>query len=300
VTGRLHVGRTFLALDRDNIVIAAELDNTKGQEPIESLEVSLWSHCTFRAPGIGSMDENVPEGTFFMKQTIPPGTKGRIAGTIPLTRHLSPSLVTWSITCGYSICVELNIPRASDPKHTFPITLVQSVDETGVLPRVSWTSNPYTSIPDTKPVGCYYSLPARPCVEPKLIPLDAPSGAVLWNPRLDPRVRLPSVGWVLHVASELKLETDRSIKWTEGVPQVEAKTAPVVTEPLPVAQSVERRGSTRQPSSRNPATSVHRPTSRTPLLVPGSSTDSSGGTCTACGDEAMEPRSHLHEENEAK
>ncbi len=282
VTGRIYMDRTLIAIDRDNLTVIAELDNTKGQEPIESLEITLWNHLTYRAQNI-SEDDRVNEGTNFINQVIPAGAKGRIAGTIPLRRNLVPTIITWNITSVYTIDIELNIPMATDPKHTFPVILAQSVDESNFSPPVTWNANPYTVIPKGVCPEIYYSPPPMACVAPHPIPVGPPPGAVYWTLQLPPQLMpLPPPGWGAPTVYQMQRPPGgrTSVQWTGGIPQPESsqykapppsQLPPPATQPPPAEQQPPP--TEQQPRAEQPPAS-DQPRATDPHYVPDSKSES--------------------------
>mmetsp|Transcript_60590 Transcript_60590/g.70223 ORF Transcript_60590/g.70223 Transcript_60590/m.70223 type:complete len:314 (-) Transcript_60590:230-1171(-) len=189
--------RTMIAIDRDNLTVCCDVDNTLGQEPVKSIEISLVNFLTYKADYITEKNR-VVAGRHFLEKEIPPGQKAQIAGTIPLPRNIVPSLTTFNLQSDYVITIELNIPWASDPQQTFNVTVAQSVDESNYSPPILWKENKYVrlmkgqfSVPES-----YYQPPPQPVYQCVPIPLPPPPNAAFLNYNINiPALGLPSASW---------------------------------------------------------------------------------------------------------
>lgn len=195
VQARMFMDRTHIAMDRDNLVVCADIDNTNGKEPVKSLEVKLMHKLVYTASWVTETNV-INEGTQFVNNEIAPGQKGRIAGVIQLPRGLIPSLTTFNVISEYWVDIELNIPMASDPKHRIPVIIAQAVDETNFTPPVTWGSNPYQRIMKGQCPEFYYQPPMNPCYQLNPIPCQPPTGYQynMWAPQIQPQMPLPAPG----------------------------------------------------------------------------------------------------------
>ena len=194
VKGRIFMDRSMIAIDRDNLVVCADIDNTNGKEPVNALEVSLINFLKYKAKHMTERNR-VREGHVFIRNVqIPPGQKGRIAGVIPLPRGLVPTMNLWCVSSSYFIDIELDIPWATDPKQTFPVIIGQTVDETDFAPDIPFQENRYQHI-GKQYQEFYYQPPPQPVYQVNTIPAPVPQGANLWNVQLQPQMPLPSTAW---------------------------------------------------------------------------------------------------------
>ena len=174
VSARIYMDRSLFAIDRDSCTIYADIDNSQGKEPVNSLEVSLNNHVEYRAQG--RIERNVVRvGHNVIQQVIPAGGRGVIQGIVPVPRSAVPTVATMNCTSSYVMSIELNIPNASDPAHSFPVMLSHCVDETNTMPPVSITHMRCAVIPaGAVTPEFYYALPPHPVCQPVLPPLPPP------------------------------------------------------------------------------------------------------------------------------
>jgi hypothetical protein len=178
VGAALHLDRTVIAIDRDNLTVCADVDNTAGEEPVESLEISLNHVTQFMAMGHIERD-TTRAGHVFIREGIEAGSKGRIVGTVPLFRGLAPTFTSFHIRSEYSLQIELNIPMASDPSTKFTVLLAHIVDDSEVLPPVDFNTCRFMMLPSSQANEIFYVPPADAAYPLKPIPsLPPPSNPV--------------------------------------------------------------------------------------------------------------------------
>ena len=173
VSARIYMDRSWFAIDRDSVMIYADVDNTRGEEPVQSLEVSLRNCIQYRAQGQAETNY-VTVGCSHIPQLVPPGQRGIIQGIVPVPRDAVPTVSTMNCTSTYTMQVALNIPMASDPMHSFPVVLCQSVDETNAQMPVGQHLFVMCLPPGTVTPEYYYSPPPHPSAAPVLPPLPPP------------------------------------------------------------------------------------------------------------------------------
>jgi hypothetical protein len=192
---RLFMDRTVIAIDRDQLFITADIDNSGCEEPVESLEITLTSTIEYSARGV--RDRNVQRvGQTFLKNKVEAGAKGRIQGVVPVNRNACPTVSTRNCTVSYVVSIELNIPMASDPQHSFPVVLTHCVDETNFLPPVSvngqaqgmWGGGYQAQ-------EFFYQPPPTPCYAYNPLPLPPPPQAMMWQAPPPAFQMLPPVGF---------------------------------------------------------------------------------------------------------
>jgi hypothetical protein len=197
VSARMFMDRTLIAIDRDFLNVHFDLDNSKGEEPIESIEITLRQELKYTAQG-RSERSTIVAGKNFIKKTIPGGQRDTIAGIIPINRNLVPSLMTTNILSQYSILAELNIPNATDPAQLINVIVAQTVDESNYSPPVFWNENKYVKIPKGQlsfPES-YYVPPPRPAYPPQMIPFSPPPNAPVYSYQFSTLPQgLPSPMW---------------------------------------------------------------------------------------------------------
>lgn len=197
VHARMFMDRTLIAIDRDYLHVCFVLDNSAGQEPIESLEVTLRHQLRYLAQGVRESNAYVA-GKNFIQKRIEAGQKSDISGIIPINRQLVPSLFTTHIQSEYTITVEINIPNASDPSQTFNVIVAQTVDESNYSPIVCWNENKYQTLqkgqlssPET-----FYMPPPSPVYHPQMLPFAPPPSAPVYGYNFQaPPIGLPSPMW---------------------------------------------------------------------------------------------------------
>ena len=173
VSARIYMDRSLFAIDRDSVMIYADVDNTRGEEPVQSLEVSLRNCIQYRAQGQAETNY-VTVGHNLIQQVVPPGQRGIIQGIVPVPRNAVPTVSTMNCTSTYTMDIELNIPMASDPKHSFPVVLCQSVDETNAQMPVGQQQQMMCIPPGVVTPEYYYAPPPHPAMQPILPPLPPP------------------------------------------------------------------------------------------------------------------------------
>lgn len=180
VKAKMYMDRTLIAIDRDNLTIHCDIDNSLGQEPVESIEITLVNMLTYKA-GYVTEKNRVVAAKHFLKKQIPAGQRAQIAGTIPLPRNIVPSLTTFNVQSDYKITIEMNIPWASDPVQEFNVIVAQSVDETNFSPQINWQSNNYMRLNkgQLSAPEMYYMPPPQPVYQAMLLPFAPPPNAPL-------------------------------------------------------------------------------------------------------------------------
>jgi hypothetical protein len=250
----LHMDRTLIAIDRDNLTVCCDIDNSRGQEPVKSLEISLINNLTYKADYVTEKNR-VVAGKHFLEREIPPGQKARIAGVIPLPRNIVPSLTTFNLQSDYKITIEMNIPWASDPMQEFNVILAQSVDETNYSPRVFWQENKYVRLGKGQFTGpeMYYQPPPQPVYQCVPIPLAPPPNVNMYSYNITvPPLGLPSVMWEQQnmpmVQGQAAVVQPLGIQWQAGYTQTQcANTVPPTVEPIRFDMNVQFRGDGTEP-----------------------------------------------------
>jgi hypothetical protein len=182
VNARFFMDRSVIAIDRDNLFICVDVDNTQGQEPVESAEVSLVNYLEYRAMGRREVNR-VLAGNSYIKQRVEVGQKGRIQGVVPLQRNLVPSCTGFNSTSRYSVILELNIPWASDPSMEFPVILAHVVDDSNVLPPAYFQQCQFRMMPPNSTPEYFYMPPPTPVFPYSPAPLPPPHGAPMFQPQ---------------------------------------------------------------------------------------------------------------------
>ena len=154
VSAAITMDRTCIAIDRDWLQLFADLDNTQCQEPIENLQVVLRHTLKYRAGGFSEVT-SYTAGSKQLGTIIPAGQKGLVNGVIDLPRNLLPTFKTPNVESSYTITISMTIPWATDPCHSFPVVIGQSVDDSNVSPPIAFNE-----------LGTLKFTPARmPCQE---------------------------------------------------------------------------------------------------------------------------------------
>jgi hypothetical protein len=135
---RFYMDRTLIAIDRDKLVVCADVDNTQCKEPVEAIVVSL-QQCIHLSAHHMTESCKRSVGRVTVKQRIEAGARGRIVGTLELPHtETTPSAATRHVKSSYVVNIELDIPWASDPCHEFNVVVGQSVDETNTVAPLVW------------------------------------------------------------------------------------------------------------------------------------------------------------------
>ena len=138
VKADLSIEQSFLAMDRDAIVVTAIVDNSQGKEPVKSMTVSLGHHLSYHTEEKKDRDFT-KEMTRVAKNEIAAGQRGRIETRLPLRADLIPSFCLSLMKSEYVVEIEFDIPWATDPSQQLPILLVQTVDEKNIVPSIGFT-----------------------------------------------------------------------------------------------------------------------------------------------------------------
>lgn len=161
---RMHMNRTIIALDRDTLQVVCDVDNTKGDEPVESLHMELSNMISYSAGGMTESHRLSAGSQTLRTQVIPAGGTGQITGTVPLDRFAMASIRTMNVTSKYMLTATVTIPWADDPVQAIPVIVGQSVDESNwsdPLSDVENTVRPlpkhFHSVPES-----YYQPPPHP------------------------------------------------------------------------------------------------------------------------------------------
>lgn len=225
VNGRLFMDRTVIAINRDNLLICADIDNSAGQEPVESLEISLINNLIYRAQGVEERNR-VVAGRNFINQGVAAGQRGRIQGVIPIPRDIVPTVTSFNVTSTYLVQIELNIPMASDPSHQFPVILTHAVDDTNFLPPVTFEQCQYRPWNRNEPHEFYYQPPPQPVYAYQPAPCPPPPGVNMWAPPPPAFGIMPAQqGWSAPTAYQQNAPPPPmplgQIQWNSGAPMSE-------------------------------------------------------------------------------
>lgn len=231
VNARMFMDRTLIAIDRDNLTICCDIDNSLGQEPVKSVEISLINNLTYKADWVVEKNR-VVAGRHFLQKEIPPGQKSQIAGTIPLPRNIVPSLTTFNLESEYTISIELNIPWASDPIQTFNVTVAQSVDDSNFSPPMFWKENKYMRLRkgEFSAPEMYYQPPPMPVYQCVPIPLPPPPNVQMLSYNITiPPLGIPSAMWQQQNAPAVRGQAMQceamNIQWSGGYAQVQLENS---------------------------------------------------------------------------
>ena len=227
VNARMYMDRTLISMDRDNLTVCVAVDNTAGKEPVEGVEFSLSNLLvyTVNAPWQRIEETNrVRVGHNFIKQEVPAGEKGLIQGVIPIPRDITPTLKTWGVSSEYSIQLELNIPWASDPSHTFPVIVAQAVDDNNFTPPVVFNNCSYQSMPKGQHPEFAYTPPPQPVYNYQPMPsMQMPQGPqVNYQYNMQQQMPLPpmNAGWAPPQVYNNGHQTyGAQVQWNTGVSQ---------------------------------------------------------------------------------
>ena len=156
VSARIYCTRTTVAVDRDQLLVCADVNNQAGEEPVNGMDVSLTNCITLRAQGHeGKINNIVARQNIKPEQGSPilPGQCGRIRGvlTIHSKQHANgqqqvgnlsggefvPTFNSMTLSSVYTVDLSLDVPNAFDPEANFPAIVTHCVDTTNFLPPLS-------------------------------------------------------------------------------------------------------------------------------------------------------------------
>jgi hypothetical protein len=164
VSLRMHMNRTIIALDRDVLEVVCDVDNTKGEEPVESLHMELSNMISYKA-GEFTESHRLSAGSQTLRsQVIAAGAIGQIFGTVPLNRAALASLSTMNLTSKYLLTATVQIPWADDPVQAINVIVGQTVDESNWSDVISFEQAAMRPLPKhfhTAP-EIYYQPPPQP------------------------------------------------------------------------------------------------------------------------------------------
>jgi hypothetical protein len=100
---------------------------------------------------------------------------------VPLPRDLPATIQTFNASCAYEVCIEINIPWASDPSVTFPVLIAHSVDDTNFLPPMQFNQCAYRVLQQTPEY--YYMPPPAPVYACHPVQCGPPPGAPMYHPQ---------------------------------------------------------------------------------------------------------------------
>ena len=202
VKARLFMDRTVIAIDRDDIHVYADVDNTLGKEPVKSLIVNLRAVINSRARGERET-KAWNQSQAIIANHIPAGEKGILQGVIRLRRNATPTFTTPLTSMSYSLHAELEIPMASNPSVSFPVVVAQSVDESNYTAPIQFgNAGAYRVHPKGAPCPeFYYVPPQRPVFEVNVIPcMPPPPPQFFMPPPTIATVGVPSSEWAREAA----------------------------------------------------------------------------------------------------
>lgn len=189
LSARLFCDRTTISLDRDQLVVCADVNNEEGENEVESFEISLFNKIELRVQGrhktkMRRVGHSVISGE---RGQVEAGGKGRFIGTIPLVttqegrKNIIPTAAGYVVSSTYVVKMEMNIPGASDPEYEFPVIFSQAIDESNFLPPVTFDRASYPRFmrhcPPTR--EDFYQPPMNPVYGVMQIPNAYPPG---WQP----------------------------------------------------------------------------------------------------------------------
>ena len=225
---RFYMDRTVIALDRDKIVICADIDNSACEEPVDAVVISLDHVFRCRAQG-REFAGVVSIGSQRITQKVEAHNKGRVSGTFDLPRSASPSASTALLNSLYKITIELDIPWASDPRHEVNVVVAQTVDETNSCPPLVWgeattarLNKGMLSTPER-----YYAPPPMPVYPYQPVPMTfAPQGAPVQTYEqfgISPLGVLPGAQWDtaprINPGKEGQVTQPLGLHWQQGYTQ---------------------------------------------------------------------------------
>lgn len=225
---RLFMNRTIIALDRDTLQVFCDVDNTMGEEPVESLHISLSNDLSYSAEGM-TENHRLDAGSQTLKGTvIPAGGKGQIMGTVPLDRNALPTIRTSNIQSNYVLTATVNIPWASDPEQNINVIVAQTVDESNWAEQVVWNENPFQPLPPhrhSEPEAFYQPPPnpafqyTPPPVAPPMQPYQPVSYQFQMPPYGVPNQQWQSTGMVVSGQPYQATQPQQPVMWQQGCGQ---------------------------------------------------------------------------------
>lgn len=237
----LEIDRSVVAIDRDNLQVVINLDNLGSKKAVSGLQLKLKQNFTFRCNDYTKSisEDTVSKETF--KQPIPAGAKGVLSGICPIPINTIPSFKTFNMTCNYILSVKVLMDGCKDQEQNFPVTIVQSVDDTNTAPRIVYTQNSYHNlIGGGVKEGAYVPPTASTILGFNPVPTDVPRGTPTKaiGAVNEGNLALPSEFWQVvpkeskdrmpHVdGAPVKYET---MVWTGGLQQKQLPVYPKSTD----------------------------------------------------------------------
>ncbi len=132
VSIRTSMSKTVVALDRDSVNIVVDIDNSKGEEPVDAVVVNLL--CTATVKFGHQMSVTSRQFTNRIPCKVAPGQSQTVQGVLQLGGLAPASFASPIADCEYIAQVELDIPWATDPSEKIPVFVAHSVDTSNVMP----------------------------------------------------------------------------------------------------------------------------------------------------------------------
>ncbi|CUG60801.1 arrestin-like protein, putative [Bodo saltans] len=152
VTFNASSDKNIVSLDRpDPVTVTVTIDNSLGEEPVNSITVAFENRTTFTAAAhkrcailrMSSLRHEI---------VVPKGQKQSVTVVVPTLASpaeasaIHPSMVGKLIQSQWVVATELDIPYASDPIIAFPIVVTPRLDETNQAPPLDWSHNNYPEL----------------------------------------------------------------------------------------------------------------------------------------------------------
>lgn len=237
----LDIDRSVVAIDRDNLQVVINVDNLGSKKGVAGLQLKLRQNFTFRCNDHTKSvsEDTVSKETF--KQPIAAGSKGVLSGICPIPMNTIPSFKTFNMTCSYTLSVKVIMDGCKDQEQHFPVTIVQSVDDTNTAPRIVYNQNSYHNlIGGSIKEGAYVPPTASTILGFNPVPTDVPRGTPTKaiSAVNEGNLALPSEFWqnvpkeskdrIPHVdGAPVKYET---LVWTGGLQQKQLPVYPKSTD----------------------------------------------------------------------
>ena len=134
VGGRVDVSKSVVALDRDALQWAADINNTAGEKPVNAVTAKLIVKAVARCGRKHAPTQYVAEVK--VDCNIASGRIETVTGRLPLNKFAPPSLKSSMVDVDYVVRLEFDIPFADDPTFDIPITVFHTVDERDIFANV--------------------------------------------------------------------------------------------------------------------------------------------------------------------
>lgn len=225
----MMMSRTLIAIDRDEVEVICDVDNTLGEEPVEKMHLRLTNDVTYRVENLAERGQIVV-GTGTFTQRVEAGQRGRMSGKMQIQKNGLPTIKTPNVEIRYTMSASLDIPWVDDPSFPINVMVAQTVDPSNYAKPLQWNEPAFVPLKKAQHSvrEAYWQPPPQPVYQVNMfqsMPPPPPSVPMVDYSYQLPPYGLPPQAWqqgappTVHGQPYQAMQPQQQIQWQQGLTQ---------------------------------------------------------------------------------